>query len=529
MGKVWKKCCLLVLDGWGYNETRDPCVKDAIAEANPVQMISLSCRYPSFLLYAHGTYVGLSSDSDMGNSEVGHLTIGAGRAVMQDSVRIRKAFESKDLRWMQQIIFSGEEKTTHILGILSDGNIHGHWKDILDLSILASSNSKRVVIHTVSDGRDTRERAYLEYLEKLAGSLPENAQVGSVCGRYYAMDRDSREERTDLAFRTLTGTLADHPSVSGAGASAHGDNGSKNPTSKEIAKHIEKEYEKNTTDEFITPFCAPGCEIEKGSRLIISNFRVDRVKQIYAKFESYTETYTMTRVHQDQPEKEVIFERPRVTRTLGDVIEENGISQARVAETEKKAHVTFFFDGGENKQRTSETRCIVPSKKVQTHDLAPKMSAEEIKKATCTEMKKSTGFILANFANCDMVGHTGNFGAAVQAVKETDRMVGEIHRAAMENGYALVVTADHGNAEIMEDMHGTVKTHTRNRVPAIIALPKEEEMEKKAAWGFSSEGSRTLADIAPTVLEIMGIEKPPEMTGTSLLSSTKTSFDCKNK
>ncbi|KAI5192334.1 2,3-bisphosphoglycerate-independent phosphoglycerate mutase [Nematocida sp. AWRm77] len=511
-----KKCCLVVLDGWGYNAEHSPDVKDAIALAHPRTMQKLSRHACSALLYAHGTHVGLATDAMMGNSEVGHLSIGAGRVVVQDSVRIRKAFESGDTQHIVQKALKDRAERIHVLGILSDGNVHGHWKDMLDLARLASKACTQVCVHTVSDGRDTRPQEYLACLEEFVKHLPKNAAAVSVSGRFYAMDRDGRDERTSLAYTALT-SPASSSKHSSFDSSACADT---------LRQYVVSQYALGNTDEFIRPFSVEGCGIEKGEKVLLANFRIDRVKQMYAKLKTHAEVYTMTRVFPDQPERSVLFERPPVCNTLGDVVEEHGLSQARIAETEKQAHVTYFFDGGASKERKKETRHIVPSPRVSTYDTAPGMSAAGVKDAICLEMVKGTDFICANFANPDMVGHTGSLEATIQAVQITDAMVEEVYMQAMHSGYYLVVTADHGNAEIMADSRGPVKSHTTSQVPVIIVSPQDLSVPpgthtpphaSDTPWGFAPLPDGSLADVAPTILELLGLPQPSEMTGHSLL------------
>lgn len=514
-----RKCCLLVLDGWGHNPASAPEIQDAIVQAVPQAMLRLSRACPSTLLLAHGTHVGLCDDTAMGNSEVGHLTIGAGRVVLQDSVRIRQAFESGSTAPLAQKALAGNCQRVHLLGILSDGNIHGHWRDLLDLAKLAAPLAAEVCLHTVSDGRDTRPTAYLHYLDEIMPRLPPNASVVSVAGRFYTMDRDNREERTALAFSVLTDSKAAAPRPT-AGTDG---------TTAQLRAYLTAQYESGATDEFVQPFCLAGGTIAPGEKVIISNFRVDRVKQIYTKLAAHAELYTMTRVFPNQPAEEVLFERPAVTHTLGDIVEANGLSQARIAETEKQAHVTFFLDGGLYRQRARSAQEILPSPSVATYDHAPAMAAAGVAQAVLAAIDRGTDLICANFANCDMVGHTGNLAATVQAVQAVDREIAAIHRRASDCGYALIVTADHGNAEIMADAHGPVKTHTVNRVPLIIALPENAppasepagesagELASEAAWGFTELPNASLADVAPTILALLHLPQPEEMTGAPLL------------
>lgn len=512
------RCCLVVLDGWGVNERKDEHIVDGIEEASPTCMHRLGNEYLSSLLYAHGTYVGLASDKMMGNSEVGHLTIGAGRRVLQDSVRIRKAFEEKDKAILDTImekvenINSTKSKYIHILGILSDGNIHGHWKDILDLAYLLTDKKYIVYVHTISDGRDTYPSVYLEYLKSISENLPSNSYIASVSGRYYAMDRDKRMDRTNLTYNTLTNAS------NGAKIQAENTSISQKKNIELIEEHVKKMYNKNITDEFLLPYCISGYEIKEKDPVIISNFRVDRVKQIYSKISEYAKIITMTRVFSEQAGNTVLFERPEIEETLGDIIEKAGLSQARIAETEKLAHVTFFFDGGKEKKRQKEDRVIVPSPKAPTYDLVPEMSAAEVTNKIISQIELKTDFILANYANCDMVGHTGNLEATKRAVSFLDHEIDKLSAATLKNDYLLVITADHGNAEIMQNEHGPVKSHSTNRVPCIFV--SSDTLLSSKIWEINKKEDKkyTLANIAPTILSLMNISVPDCMNNTSIIS-----------
>lgn len=501
--KEGKKCCLVVIDGWGENETKDKGIVDGIEMANPVFMNRLMKEHGSTLLYAHGKHVGLSCNSMMGNSEVGHLTIGAGRVIEQDSVRIRKALGNSPEDTVRNLFALKPVESIHILGILSDGGIHGNWEDIRDIANTAGAHINSVYIHTISDGRDTRPCAYLKYLSILEESTLSNVYIVSVSGRFYAMDRDGRKERTEKAYREITGENREKEKNK---------HRNRKEQIEEIREHINRSYEKEITDEFIEPFTT-GRYIEKGETVLISNFRADRIKQIYHRIKESRDVFTMTRVCEEQKKESVLFERPEIRNTVGDIVEDSGCTQARIAETEKKAHVTFFFDGGRDKKREREVRIIHPSKKVETHDLAPEMRAQEITQSVCDQMKKGTDFILCNFANCDMVGHTGSIDSTVKAVKEVDRSIESIYCAAKEHKYALVITADHGNAEIMRDSKGIVKTHSINRVPVIVIREYTGEKEDIS----DKNKNMSLSTIGPTVLDIMGLNIPEEMTGVSLI------------
>ncbi|KAI5125653.1 2,3-bisphosphoglycerate-independent phosphoglycerate mutase [Nematocida parisii] len=510
------KCCLIVLDGWGYNEAESPDIIDGVLLANPKTMRSLCNTYYSTLLYAHGTYVGLLSDNEMGNSEVGHLTLGSGRVIVQDSVRIRNTLAG-DSSSIAAKLFPSDIDSVYIFGILSDGGIHGHWHNIRDIAIIASKHCKRVYVHSVSDGRDTQPEMYLTYLDAFIESVPDNVWIVSVSGRFYAMDRDKRNERTDAYFNAIT--------TSNTNGSA--ENIDREKCIEGIRAHIASSYSQGVSDEFIEPVCFAGW-IESTFPVIITNFRADRIRQIYSKFSQYTATYTMTRLYNDQDASRVLFERPSISDALGDIIEEKGMQQVRIAESEKQAHVTFFFDGGKDKSRKNQQIIIHPSKKVSTFDLAPEMEASLVSQSIQDSMAEGIDFILANFANCDMVGHTGLVEPAVAAVKSVDEQIHNIYTAAKKYNYNLIITADHGNAEIMKNKEGVVKSHSRNRVPLIViqnTLFQDTLVTTGDDFVFKSSHNYSLKDVAPTILDIMQIEKPDSMTGQSLIASLHTNSD----
>ncbi|KAI5172024.1 2,3-bisphosphoglycerate-independent phosphoglycerate mutase [Nematocida sp. LUAm3] len=517
-----KKCCLVVLDGWGRNkESGESEILDAIEESTCENMKKLSMNYPSFLLKAHGTYVGLSSNESMGNSEVGHLTIGAGRKVLQDSVRIRKAFEENEIVQIEEIthkVFQNprEVEIIHILGIFSDGNIHGNIEDILSLCDLSLKKSKRVYIHTISDGRDTRPKEYIRYLKETQKRLPSSAYIVSVSGRFYSMDRDKRAERTSLAFSSLVDPRPRE-------ASEPFEEINQEEAIQKIEEYVNEQYSQNISDEFIVPFTLPNCMIRKNDTVVISNFRVDRIRQIYEVLKDSVNVRTMTRVFPNQEKDQVLFERPEIQNTLGDIVDAHGLIQTRIAETEKQAHVTFFFNGGKDIQHANEKRVIHPSQKVESYDQIPKMSAEKITETILSEMEQNAHLIVANYANPDMVGHTGNFEATKKAISCIDLEIGKIFHKATQCGYSLIITADHGNAEIMGDKKGIVKSHTTNPVPCIIissgaSSNNFNESTGNTSWNFSSYEEGTLADVAPSVLALLDLPVPQDMTGSSLLS-----------
>jgi 2,3-bisphosphoglycerate-independent phosphoglycerate mutase len=378
--------------------------------------------------------------------------------------------------------------------------------------------------------RSVQTNEYNKYLDLFVSRARRNVFVASVSGRYYAMDRDKREERIDKALRCVyedegkEGALCQRSFV------------------EQIRGHVSMRYSEGETDEFIEPFRAKGAPcIRKGEPVIITNFRVDRVNQIYRRLVKTNKVVSMTRIAPEQNDEEVLFERPEIRNTLPEVVANSCLKQARIAETEKFAHVTFFFNGGRTKLFSGEEQFLVPSLRVETYDLAPHMSADAVTEKIKEAMDAETHLIVANFANPDMVGHTGKFEETVRAVKKVDESIGVVYRYARKCGYDLVITADHGNAEVMEDSGGVVKAHTRNRVPLIIC-PSEDNGQARAKhcgrggegeepvledreehsynWGFT-ETSGTLADVAPTVLELLGLNKPEDMDGHSLLEKVR--------
>ncbi len=499
----------MILDGWGLG--KDTKVS-AIAHAKTPYINSLYQKYPHSKLEASGLAVGLPA-GQMGNSEVGHMNIGAGRVVYQDLVRVNKAVEDHELDNVPLVIEMFDyAKTTgkkiHFMGLLSDGGVHSHIEHLKGLcSIAKRRGAQNVFIHAFTDGRDTDPKGGAGYLDSLQRHLNETTgTIASVIGRYYAMDRDKRWERVKLAYDLL---------VNGVGEK-----------STNVVAAIQKSYAAGVTDEFVKPIIRvdtndkPVATIAEGDVVLCFNFRTDRGRQIT---EALTQQdfpewgmkkmslYYVTMSNYDDSFKgvKVIFDKDNLENTLGEVLAKVALKQIRIAETEKYPHVTFFFSGGREEAFPGETRIMAPSPKVATYDLKPEMSAADIRDKIVPELdKKSADFICLNFANPDMVGHTGVFEAAVKAVETVDACNQVVTEAALRNGYATIIIADHGNAEIMVNEDGSPNTaHTTSLVPCILV--------DSTYTGKIKDGK--LGDLAPTILKIMGVKIPKEMTGNVLI------------
>ncbi|MEA1945020.1 MAG: 2,3-bisphosphoglycerate-independent phosphoglycerate mutase, partial [Euryarchaeota archaeon] len=484
---------LIILDGFGLKESPDG---NAIAYADTSHIDLLRKRYPTCMLQAAGEAVGLP-DGQMGNSEVGHLNIGAGRIVYQDLTRINKAVADKTFfrnPILQKAIEHAKmhNSSLHLMGLLSDGGVHSHLSHLLALLEFASANHVTPLIHAFLDGRDVPPKSALEYIRALDGY-----RIGTVAGRYYAMDRDNRWDRTEKAYRALVnreGVVAERASDA-----------------------VHKGYARGETDEFILPTIVNDyTPIADNDSIIFFNFRPDRARQITRAFvdddfshferQKLNDLYFVCMTEYDSTiNAHVAYAPEHITNTLGEVLSKHGLRQLRIAETEKYAHVTFFFNGGVETPYPGEDRCLIPSPKVATYDLKPEMSAYVVTDAVI-ERIESYDVIILNYANCDMVGHTGVFDAAVKAVETVDTCVGRVIDAVQRIGGSAIITADHGNAEEMTDEDGTPHTaHTTNPVPLILVTDQMVRIR-----------NGKLADIAPTMLEILGIPKPAEMTGESL-------------
>lgn len=500
----------MILDGWGIATNKKV---SAVDQANTPFIDSLYGRYPNSKLEASGLAVGLP-EGQMGNSEVGHMNIGAGRVVYQDLVRINKALAEGELKGNSVLndafhSANSSDRTFHFIGLVSDGGVHSHIEHLKGLISLASAAGvKKIRVHAFMDGRDTDPKGGKAYMEDLSRHLAQhNGAVASVIGRYYAMDRDKRWERVKLAYDLL---------VKGEGEK------SQDPVSA-----IQQSYDNNVTDEFIKPVCITDAAgeplglVKEGDVVLCFNFRTDRGREItqvltqqdfpdfgmkklalhYITLTTYDDSFVGVRT---------IFEKDNLEKTLGEVVADAGKKQIRIAETEKYPHVTFFFSGGRETVFPGESRILCPSPKVATYDLQPEMSAQEIRDKIIPELDaQSADFICLNFANPDMVGHTGVFEAAVRACETVDACAEKVTEAARRNGYATIIIADHGNADMMVNEDGTPNTaHTTNLVPCILV---DDEYRGKLRDG-------KLGDLAPTILKLMGLTAPKQMTGNVLLA-----------
>jgi 2,3-bisphosphoglycerate-independent phosphoglycerate mutase len=505
---VHKKVVLIVLDGWGIGAGD---ASDAIARARTPFMDELVRTAPHATLLTDGEHVGLPA-GQMGNSEVGHMNIGAGRVVFQDLVRIDKAIRDGDLErdpTLQEAfrIAGGTGRRLHLIGLLSDGGVHAmrHHAETL-CSLAAKAGVPEVFVHAFTDGRDADPRSGKVYMERFLSAIQgTTARVASVIGRYYAMDRDKRWERVAKAYDLL---------VHGKGTAVN-----------DPLEAFDRSYAAGATDEFIEPFIitesngAPLATIRPGDVVICFNYRTDRCREITEMLtqRAFTEQgtapldlhyVTMTEYDPTFTHVEVLFRKDDLAMTLGEVVANVGLRQIRIAETEKYPHVSFFFSGGREAPFPGESRLMVPSPKVSTYDLQPEMSAQGIVDAIVPELQKGeVDLVVLNFANPDMVGHTGVFDAVVKAVETTDNCARQVVDAGLANGYAFVIIADHGNADKALNPDGSPNTaHSTNPVPIVIVAP-----------GVRSVAHGILADVAPTILDLMNVKKPVEMTGSSLI------------
>lgn len=503
-----KKVALIILDGWGIG---DGSKSDAIANANTPFVDSLYKKYPHSTLRTSGEHVGLP-DGQMGNSEVGHLNIGAGRIVYQDFALINKAVREKTIDTNVELVKAFDyakqnNKAVHFIGLVSEGGVHSSQAHLHHLCDLAKTKGlSNVFIHAFTDGRDTDPKSGLGYLKNLEAHLKTSSgKIASVVGRYYAMDRDKRWERVKLAYDLLTKGI-----------------GTKTQNS---IHAIETSYAENVTDEFIKPIVCtdasgnPIGNIKENDVVICFNFRTDRCREITQVLTQQNiqehgmhtiPLYYVTMTNYDSTFKNVhiLYDKDNLVNTLGEVLEKAGKKQIRIAETEKYPHVTFFFSGGREKEFIGEKRIMAPSPKVATYDLQPEMSAVELTDSILPEIKKGeVDFICLNYANADMVGHTGDYKAVVKAVETVDACTKRIVEAGIEKGYSFIIIADHGNSDYMINPDGSPNTaHTTNPVPCILIDSDYKKIK---------EGK--LADIAPTILKLLGVGIPKEMDGNVLI------------
>lgn len=504
-----KRAILIIMDGWGQGQVP---AADAIAHSKTPFVSSLYAKYPHSTLITCGEDVGLP-EGQMGNSEVGHLNLGAGRIVYQELQRINVAIRTGELagnKVLQDTLSYAKDndKALHLIGLVSDGGVHSHINHLKALTQIAKDKGlTKVFIHAFTDGRDTDPKGGLPYMEELVAHLNNTVgQVASITGRYYAMDRDKRWERVKLAYDAM---------VHGTGT----------PT-QDVVTAIKTSYAEGVTDEFIKPIVTtdaqlnPIATIKEGDAVLCFNFRTDRCREItqvltqqafpdFGMHPLALHYTTMTEYDKTYKGVHVIFENDNLQNTLGEVLEANNRSQIRIAETEKYPHVSFFFSGGREKEFQGERRLIVASPKVATYDMQPEMSAFEVTDTIVPEIEsKSADFICLNFANADMVGHTGIWEAAIKAVETVDTCVEKVVTAALKNDYTVFLTADHGNADFMINSDGTPNTaHTTNLVPYFLISNDFKGAVKPGKLG----------DVAPTILTLMGLPIPQEMTGNVLI------------
>ena len=504
-----QKTLLMILDGWGIG---DGSKSDIVATAPTPFIDSLMEKYPHSQLLASGENVGLP-DGQMGNSEVGHLNIGAGRVLYQDMVKITKAIRDKSLwenpKLVEAYNYAKENnKKVHLIGLIGPGGVHALSSHMVALSQIATDMGlEDVFIHGLTDGRDTDPRSGYGFIENDLKALEgTNAKFASLIGRYYGMDRDNNFDRLKLAYDLYTQ--------------------GKGEKSTDILASMKASYDAGVTDEFLKPVVMvdeagePLAKIEEEDVVICFNFRTDRLRQTTIAFTQKDlpdfgmhtmnlQWYTMTTYKADFKGINVIFEKENVTNTMGEVVSRAGKKQIRIAETEKYAHVTFFFSGGREDEFEGESRLLVPSPKVATYDLQPEMSASAVRDAIVPKLENSEAdFVCLNFANGDMVGHTGVYEAVYKAVQAVDACAKDVVTAAQKGGYDVMIIADHGNADNAVNADGSENTaHSLNPVPCIFVTEKE---------GITLDNG-ILADVAPTLLADMGLEVPVEMTGKNLI------------
>lgn len=493
---------LVILDGWGIGSEAG----NAILAADTPNIDRLSSTFPAARLAASGLAVGLPP-GQMGNSEVGHLNIGAGRVVYQDLTRISRAIETGEFFTNEALVAAIDGVPAggalHLLGLLSDGGVHSHIDHIQALLQLARDRGvKDVFLHPLLDGRDVPPKSALEYVRWLEQRCRETGvgRIATIGGRYYGMDRDKRWERTELAYKSM---------VFGQG-----------PRGETAAQVVEDSYARGITDEFVIPTVIdPRGMIKSGDSVIAFNFRPDRMRQItralvdedfpwFPRQQGLKVNYLCFTQYDETIAAPVAFPPERIVNTLGQAISGLGLKQLRIAETEKYAHVTYFFNGGEEAALPGEKRVLIPSPKVETYDLQPEMSALPVTEAVCNHIASGEyTLVVLNYANPDMVGHTGNFEATVEACQIVDRCVGQVWSAVEAAGGCMFLFSDHGNADQMLDAEGKPHTaHTANAVPLVLAWP-----------GVRAIRDGALCDVAPTALDLLGLPQPPEMTGKSLI------------
>jgi 2,3-bisphosphoglycerate-independent phosphoglycerate mutase len=498
----------MILDGWG--KSPDPKIS-AIAQANTPFVDGLYTKYANSNLRTDGMHVGLP-EGQMGNSEVGHMNLGAGRIVYQDLVKINLAVQNNTLKdevVLQKAFDYAKQnnKPVHFLGLLSDGGVHSHIQHLKGLIDAAdASGVNQAYIHGFTDGRDVDPKSGLNFTQEIIDHCKDkNTDLATLVGRYYAMDRDKRWERVKIAYDTVVNATGTH--------------------TEDMIAAVEESYANKVTDEFLKPIInsainVDDAKVKDGDVVIFFNFRTDRgreLTQVLSQEDFHEQNmhkldlYYVTMTMYDESFKgiEVVYNKENIKRTLGEVVSEAGLKQIRIAETEKYPHVTFFFNGGREEPYEGEQRILCPSPKVATYDLQPEMSAFDIRDAIIPELEKGeASFVCLNFANPDMVGHTGVMSAAIKACETVDQCAQAVIETASANGYSTLVIADHGNCDTMVNPDGSPNTaHTTNPVPFILVDPDR-----------SPVNDGVLGDIAPTILEILGVQQPEEMTRKSLIA-----------
>ena len=484
-----KKTVLIITDGIGHNSS---CSFNAFCNAKKPTYDYLFSNVPYSLIHTYGEYVGLP-DNQMGNSEVGHMTIGSGRVLYQDLVKIHLAIKNDSLK-DNSVVKSTIEKSNniHLIGLASDGGVHSHIDHIIALAKIAENKNKKVWLHLITDGRDVAPDCAKIYIKQVIDICNDNIKIATIGGRYYGMDRDNRWDRVELAYNAIANATP--------------------KTKDNILDFIDNSYKNEIFDEFLIPTALDGYDgIKDGDGVIFCNFRSDRARELssvfakddFKEFEKKplnVQIASMTQYDKSIPIP-VIFKKDNPTNTLAQVISDAGLTQLHTAETEKYAHVTFFFNGGVEEPFLNETRVLIPSPNVATYDLQPQMSAPKVGEAVKLAMKNQTDFIVVNFANGDMVGHTGVYEAAIKAVEAVDYELGLILEEAKKENYNIVLTSDHGNCEMMKDENGnTLTNHTVGDVYCFVIAPNVKDVK-----------TGSLNNIAPTVLKLMGLDIPKEM------------------
>ncbi|GAA8712981.1 2,3-bisphosphoglycerate-independent phosphoglycerate mutase [Helicobacter pylori] len=484
-----QKTLLIITDGIGYHKDSD---HNAFFHAKKPTYDLMFKTLPYSLIDTHGLSVGLPK-GQMGNSEVGHMCIGAGRVLYQDLVKISLSLQNDGLKNNPTFLSTiHKSKMVHLMGLMSDGGVHSHIEHFIALALECEKSGKKVCLHLITDGRDVAPKSALTYLKQMQNICNKNIQIATISGRFYAMDRDNRFERIELAYHSLMGL---------------------NNTPLSPSEYIQSQYDKSTTDEFIMPACFKNyCGMQDGESFIFINFRNDRAREIVSalgqkefsgfKRETFKKLHIATMTPYDNTfPYPVLFPKESVQNTLAEVVSQHNLTQSHIAETEKYAHVTFFINGGVEAPFKNENRVLIQSPRVSTYDLKPEMSAKEVTLAVLEQMKSGTDLIIVNFANGDMVGHTGNFEASIKAVEAVDACLGEILSLAKKLDYAMLLTSDHGNCERMKDENQNPLTnHTAGSVYCFVL-----------GNGVRSIKNGALNNIASSVLKLMGLKAPATM------------------